>query len=230
MAKLATPRSKRKKRTRQLIRAEQVYRDRAIQWLAGVDEAGVGPLAGPVVAGAVMMPVDSKLDDVFDSKGISEKKREALAIAIREQAVSFGIGIARPREIDRVNIYQATLRAMRRAVSRLAPAPELVLVDARRIPHIEMEQEAHVKGDARFYQIACASILAKTTRDALMKRLDKRYPGYGFADHKGYPTKEHREAIRELGPCGAHRKSFRWLPESKVDDQTLEMFPDLVKS
>lgn len=195
------------------MRAEKPYRERGIRLLAGVDEAGVAPLAGPVVAAAVIMPPDSAIRMVDDSKTLSPARREELAEAIRAEAVVCGIGAARPREIDRINIYHATLAAMRRAVLRLGIPPQCVLVDARTIPGITFPQEPHVKGDATFYQIACASILAKTFRDALMQRLDRRFPGYGFARNMGYPTAEHREAIRRLGPTPVHRRSFRWWKE-----------------
>lgn len=210
----------RRSRAGWLRRAELPYRERGVALLAGVDEAGVAPLAGPVVAAAVIMPPASSIRGVDDSKKLAPARRAALAEAIRAEAVAFGIGLARPREIDRVNIYWATLAAMRRAVEHLRVPPELVLVDARTIPGIPMAQEGHVKGDATFYHIACASILAKTFRDALMTRLDARFPGYGFARHMGYPTPEHRDAIRRLGPTPIHRRSFRWLP---VESPQLEM-------
>lgn len=197
-----------------LRRREAVYRERGIRALAGVDEAGVGPLAGPVVAAAVIMPEASAIRGVNDSKQIHDPgRRAALYAAIREEALAVAVGLARPREIDRVNIYHATLLAMSRAVGRLAVRPELVLVDARTIPGLQTPQEAHVKGDARFYQIACASLVAKHFRDSLMIRMDRRYPGYGFARHMGYPTPEHREALRRLGPCWIHRRHYRGVAE-----------------
>jgi ribonuclease HII len=179
-----------------------------------VDEVGVGPLAGPVVAAAVVMPEQSAIRGVNDSKKIlCPDTREALARRIVAEAVGVGIGVARPREIDRINIYWAALRAMRRAVRRLPVSPELVLVDARRIPDLDVPQEAHVAGDAAFYHIACASIVAKVYRDALMVRLDRRYPGYGFAHHMGYPTPEHRRILKERGPCWIHRRNYRGVKE-----------------
>jgi ribonuclease HII len=197
-----------------LRRREKPYRERGIRLLAGVDEAGVGPLAGPVVAAAVVMREDSAIRGVDDSKNVHDPAaRAALATEILAQSVAAGIGMARPREIDRVNIYQATLRAMGRAVARLAIRPELVLVDARTIPGLDLPQEAHVKGDATFYQIACASLLAKHFRDSLMIRLDRRYPGYGFAGHMGYPTPEHRAALKRLGPCWIHRRNYRGVAD-----------------
>jgi len=218
MERRASPRRKRKWRPgRRLLRPEQAYRERGVVLLAGVDEAGVGPLAGPVVSAAVIMPPDSFIPGVWDSKALLPEERRDLALRIRAEAVTFAVGIARPREIDRINILQATLKSMRRAVTRLNPAPEFVLVDARTIPGISMPQEGHVKGDAKFYHIGCASIIAKTWRDDLMDRLDRRYPGYGFAHNRGYPTPDHREAIRNLGPCGVHRRSFRWLPVEQYE-------------
>jgi ribonuclease HII len=193
-----------------LRRRETPYRERGVRSLAGVDEVGVAPLAGPVVAAAVIMPEESAIRGVNDSKQVLDPElRAELAHAILEEAVGAAIGISGPREIDRINIYWATLEAMRRAVSRLNPVPELILVDARKIPSIDIPQEAHIKGDEHFYQIACASLLAKHFRDSLMRRLDLRYPGYGFANHKGYPTPEHRDALKRLGPCWLHRRHFR---------------------
>jgi ribonuclease HII len=197
-----------------LRRRERRYRKQGIRWLAGVDEVGVGPLAGPVVAAAVVMPEDSAIRGVNDSKKILDPEmRGDLARRIAAEAIGVGIGVARPREIDRINIYWAALQAMRRAVRRLPLSPQLVLVDARRIPDLDVPQEAHVAGDAAFYHIACASILAKTYRDALMVRLDRRYPGYGFSRHMGYPTVEHRRALKELGPCWIHRRHYRGVAE-----------------
>lgn len=210
-------------RARRMVHAEQCYRKEGVRFLAGVDEVGVGPLAGPVVAAAVIMREDKTVPGVYDSKGLTETQRWDLVTSIKDHAVSWALGYARPTEIDRVNIYQATLLSMRRAVLKLTPPPECVLVDARTIPDISMRQEAHIKGDARFYHIACASVLAKIYRDAFMERMDRRFPGYGFAEHKGYPTKEHRDAIRKLGPSSLHRRSFRWLPEGDPNQMALEL-------
>jgi ribonuclease HII len=184
-----------------------------------VDEAGMGPLAGPVVAAAVVMPEGSAIRGVDDSKRIANPgTRQELRRLILAEALGAAIGLARPREIDRINIYHAALTAMRRAVTRLQVRPELVLVDARTIPLLDLPQEAHIEGDRRFYQIACASILAKTYRDALMRRLDRRYPGYGFARNMGYPTEEHREALRRLGPCWIHRRHYRGVYDWEQED------------
>lgn len=184
--------------------------------IAGVDEAGVGPLAGPVVAAAVIFPPGFGLPGVDDSKKLTPERRAILAVSIRESASAFAVALVDPEEIDRINVYQATLAAMGRAVDGLSLRPHHVLVDARRIPGCDLPQEAIIRGDAHCHAIAAASILAKTTRDALMRRYDDEFPGYGFADHKGYPTEAHRDAIRRLGPCAIHRLSFALLPASKL--------------
>jgi len=202
-----------------LRRRERPYRERGIVLLAGVDEVGVSPLAGPVVAAAVIMPPDSAIRGVNDSKKVlCEAMRDELAGRIREEAVAFAVGMARPREIDRVNIYQASLRAMARAVLRLSIRPELLLVDARTVPGIDVPQEGHVGGDGLFYQIACASLVAKVYRDTLMRRLDRKYPAYGFAKHKGYPTPEHCAALARVGPCFIHRRGYRRVAETAQGD------------
>lgn len=187
-----------------------------VERIAGVDEAGVGPLAGPVVAAAVIFRRGFGLLGVDDSKKLTPERRAKLAQAIRDNAVALAVSVVEPDEIDRVNVYQATLAAMARALDGLAITPHHVLVDARRIPGCDLPQEAIIKGDAHCHAIAAASILAKTTRDALMRRYDDEYPGYGFADHKGYPTEAHRDAIRRLGPCAIHRRSFTLLPSRRL--------------
>jgi len=189
--------------------------------VAGVDEAGVGPLAGPVVAAAVIFPPGCGLPGVDDSKKLTPERRTTLAVSIRESALAFSVALVEPEEIDRINVYQATLAAMGRAVDGLSLRPQHVLVDARRIPGCDLPQEAIIKGDAHCHAIAAASILAKTTRDALMRRYDDEFPGYGFADHKGYPTEAHRDAIRRLGPCAIHRLSFTLLPSPKLWSEPL---------
>jgi len=196
-----------------LLRRERELWAKGLQRVAGTDEAGVGPLAGPVVAAAVIFPPGVGLLGVDDSKRLTPLRREALAVAVRESAASFAIAVVEPGEIDRLNIYQASLEAMRRALGTLPEPPEYVLVDGRGLPGLDFPQEALVKGDATCHAIAAASILAKTTRDALMRQYDGTFPGYGFADHKGYATESHREAIRLLGPCAIHRRSFRLLPQ-----------------
>ena len=176
--------------------------------VCGVDEAGRGPLAGPVVAGAVILPEDCEILYLNDSKQLSEKKREELFEEIREKAVVCGIGMASPSRIDEINILQATYEAMREAIAALDPAPQVLLNDAVKIPQIELPQIPIIKGDTRSLSIAAASVLAKVTRDRLMKEYDKVMPEYGFAGHKGYGSAAHIEAIRKYGPSPIHRASF----------------------
>jgi ribonuclease HII len=199
-----------------LLRRERELWASGARRVAGVDEAGVGPLAGPVVAAAVVFEAGVFVSGADDSKRLSPSRREALAAEIRERACSWSVAAVDPSEIDRLNVYRAGLEAMRRALEGLAVAPDHVLVDARRIPGIEIAQEPIVGGDRRCHAIAAASILAKTERDRLMAGLDRLYPGYGFADHKGYPTEAHREAIRRLGPCPEHRRSFTLLAQPRL--------------
>ncbi len=181
--------------------------------LCGVDEAGRGPLAGPVVAAAVILPESIQIDDLNDSKKVSEKQRVVLDTRIRTQALSFGIGVADVQTIERINILQATFLAMRRAVDNLSVQPEYVLVDGRDFPGFEcngssLPGRSLVKGDARSAVVAAASILAKVFRDKLMTQYAAQYPEYGFEKHKGYGTKFHREQILRIGPSALHRKTF----------------------
>ncbi len=176
--------------------------------IAGVDEAGRGPLAGPVVAAAVVLNPRGAIDGLRDSKQLTAGERERLAELIRERAYAWSLGRADAADIDRMNILQATLLAMARAVAGLATPPRHVLVDGLHCPSLLCSVEAVVGGDRRFASISAASILAKVTRDAEMVALDGRYPQYGFKRHKGYPTAEHREALRRHGPCPFHRRSF----------------------
>ena len=180
----------------------------ACQYICGIDEVGRGPLAGPVVAGAVILPKDNPILYLNDSKKLSEKKREALYEEIMERAVATGIGIVGSARIDEINILQATYEAMRAAIGGLSQTPDLLLNDAVTIPGMEIPQIPIVKGDAKSVSIAAASILAKVTRDHLMAEYDKLYPGYGFAKHKGYGTAAHIAALRELGPSPIHRRTF----------------------
>jgi len=184
-----------------------------VQDIAGVDEAGVAPLAGPVVAAAVMFPPNTDIAGINDSKQLDAQQREELAVEIRAKASGVSVGIGTVEDIDRINIYHAALLAMRRAVEGLPRKPQHVLVDARTVPGIEMPQNAFNKGDGLNFSIAAASIIAKTARDAMMCELDREYPSYGFASHKGYPTPEHRKAFLELGPCKVHRMSFPVIHE-----------------
>jgi len=199
------------RRLGKLLARERELWASGLERIAGVDEVGVGPLAGPVVAAAVVFPPGEGIRGVDDSKKLTRERREELAVAIRERALCIAVAVVEVEEIDRVNIYQATLAAMRRALEALPCAPQHVLVDGRRIPDCGFPQEALVKGDARCHAIAAASIVAKTTRDAVMLRYEDEFPGYGFAVHKGYSTEVHREAIRRLGPCPIHRRSFTLL-------------------
>ena len=186
---------------------------------AGIDEAGRGCLAGPVVAGAVILPPDFDLPGLTDSKKLSPQRRTVLAQAIKAQAVSWALGFSWPGEIDRVNILQATLRAMSRALDALRVRPDLVLVDGNRPFPCPLPLRTVVGGDALFPCISAASILAKTFRDELLSRMDERYPGYGLAVHKGYGTREHLAALRELGPSPAHRRSFRGVAPAPRETQ-----------
>ena len=176
--------------------------------ICGVDEAGRGPLAGPVTAGAVILPKDCMILYLNDSKKLSEKRREELFWEIREKAVSYSVGIVGPERVDEINILQATYEAMRQAVSGLGVVPDLLLNDAVTIPELAIPQVPIIKGDAKSVSIAAASILAKVTRDHLMEEYDRQFPQYGFAKHKGYGTAAHVAAIREFGPCPIHRRSF----------------------
>jgi len=176
--------------------------------VAGVDEVGIGPLAGPVVAAAVVLAPDARLPGLDDSKRLTPAARVELDRAIRGQALAIAVACVSAAEVDRLNVYRAGLEAMRRAVVGLCRAPDHVLVDARTIPGIAAPQSALVGGDARDASIAAASIVAKVHRDAWMERLDALHPGYGFAAHKGYSTPGHVAALRRLGPCAEHRRSF----------------------
>lgn len=176
--------------------------------IAGVDEAGRGPLAGPVVAAAVLLPPDHTIVGIDDSKKLSAETREQLADQIRQQALAWCIAESEVAEIDSINILHATMLAMKRAVTGLTVAPELVLIDGNRMPEIAYPGRTEVKGDQRFEQIGAASILAKTHRDALMQELDATHPGYGWSSNKGYPTKFHINAIQTHGVTAFHRRSF----------------------
>ncbi len=177
-------------------------------FLAGVDEVGRGPLVGSVVAAAVILDLKAPIDGLTDSKKLTARRRESLDVLIRERALAFAVAEASAEEVDSLNIYHATHLAMRRAVDALAPRAEYLLVDGNRLPGHALPGQAVVKGDARHPAIAAASILAKVARDAQMAELDLRYPEYGFARHKGYPTKEHLAALEAHGPLAEHRKSF----------------------
>ncbi|WP_367932976.1 ribonuclease HII [Enterocloster citroniae] len=180
----------------------------AYAYVCGIDEAGRGPLAGPVAAGAVILPKDCRILYLNDSKKLSEKRREELFEEIKEKAAAWSVGIVSPARIDEINILQATYEAMRDAVGRLGVTPDVLLNDAVTIPGLPMKQVPIIKGDAKSLSIAAASVLAKVTRDHMMAEYEEMFPGYGFAKHKGYGTAAHIQAIRELGPCPIHRRSF----------------------
>lgn len=184
-------------------------RRRGMVRLCGVDEVGRGPLAGPVVAAAVVLAPGARLPGIDDSKRLGAARRLELDGRVREQALALGIGAVEPAVIDRIDIRQATFAAMREALAALPWVPELILVDGREIiPGVALPQEAVVGGDGRSLAIACASVVAKVWRDRRMVELERRYPGYGFAEHKGYGTAAHLEALARLGPCPIHRRSF----------------------
>jgi len=204
--------ARRRRRLETLLRTERSLWERGFERVAGVDEAGVGPLAGPVVAAAVIFPAGEGVRGVDDSKRLEPHEREELAEHVRRSALAWALGRVDPDEVDRINIYQATLEAMRRALRGLAATPDYVLVDGRADPGLGMPHDVVIGGDASCHAIAAASILAKTARDAMMNEYDAQFPGYGFASHKGYATAAHRDAIRHLGPCAIHRRSFTLLP------------------
>jgi ribonuclease HII len=203
------------------LNEERTLWQQGLTAVAGVDEVGMGPLAGPVVAAAVILPPDLSgekegLPETFpqgvrDSKTLTLKARERLNQEIRSVAVSIGLGVVEVEEIDQINVYQAGLKAMRLALAQLPVAPEHVLIDGRSLKDLFCPQTTFIKGDRDVYSISAASIVAKVYRDTLMTSLDVQYPGYGFAQHMGYGTSAHRDAIRRLGPCPVHRRSFRLL-------------------
>ena len=192
---------------------EGVARRQGYAQVAGIDEAGRGPLAGPVVAAAVLLPPDLDLPGVNDSKKLSAATRERLFTEIMARAVAVGVGCSQAQEIDRINILQATLQAMEQAVRLLAPTPDYLLIDGISAVPINIPQKTLKQGDSRSVSIAAASIIAKVTRDRLMVEYDREFPGYGFAAHKGYGCESHMQAIARLGPCPIHRRTFRGVRE-----------------
>lgn len=187
---------------------EQEARSEGFQLIAGIDEVGRGPLAGPVVTCAVILDPDNPVLGVDDSKKLSPKRRVALKKEIEEKALAIGIGILDETVIDEINILNATKQAMKQAISHLKIKPDVLLIDAVHLDGVDIPQKSIIKGDAQSVSIAAASIVAKETRDAMMVAYDEIYPGYHFAAHKGYGTKEHMDAIRALGPCPIHRRTF----------------------
>jgi ribonuclease HII len=199
-----------------LLRVEREFWREGLTRIAGVDEVGVGPLAGPVVAAAVIVPPDMNLRGVDDSKLLTATLREELARQIQECALGVGIGIVEVSDIDRLNIYHAALEAMRRAVEALPVSPEHIVVDARRIPNVTIPQTPLINGDARCYSVAAASIVAKVARDRLMRALHELYPQYGFRENMGYGTPRHLAAIDQYGPSPVHRRSFAPVRELRL--------------
>ena len=196
-----------------MLHFERLLWKAGVVHIAGVDEVGVGPLAGPVVVAAVIFPPHTEIEGIDDSKALDEPSRLHLESEIRRKATAVGVGVVEVEEIDRLNIYHAGLRAMRLALVDLCIEPQHVLVDSRTIPDVSQPQNSFDKGDGINFSIASASIVAKVHRDRMMTELDALYPGYGFASHKGYATAEHQNAIRELGPCPIHRRSFDYIRE-----------------
>ncbi|HEY7299581.1 MAG TPA: ribonuclease HII [Xanthobacteraceae bacterium] len=195
-------------RLRKLLQFENALWTAGVLHVAGVDEAGMSPLAGPVAAAAVIFAAGSRIPGIDDSKKLDAEARDKLAVEIKERAVAWSVAFAQVEEIDHINIYWAGLLAMRRAVEGLSLAPQHILLDARRLRDLQVPQQSIVKGDGRSLTIAAASILAKTARDALMHKLDADYPGYGFSKHKGYPVRAHLAALERLGASPIHRRSF----------------------
>lgn len=188
---------------------EKELREKGFKFICGIDEAGRGPLAGPVVVASVIMPENSMIEGVNDSKKISEKKREKLYDLILQEAISYGVGIIGQDEIDEINILNATKKGLNMSLQELTTKPDIIIVDAlNHINTLGIPYESIIKGDAKCYSISAASIIAKVTRDRIMREWDKVYPQYGFAKHKGYGTSSHISAIKEYGPCPLHRKTF----------------------
>ena len=195
-------------RTKKMYSFEEKYINMGHQYICGIDEVGRGPLAGPVVASAVILPNDQYIMYLNDSKQLSEKKREELYDIILEKCVAYGIGIISEERIDEINILQATYEAMRMAIQNLKVKPDILLNDAVKIPDVDIKQVPIIKGDTLSASIAAASIVAKVTRDRMMEQYDTLYPGYDFANNKGYGSKKHIEGIKQSGPCAIHRKTF----------------------
>lgn len=193
----------------ELKKIDKEFFDKGIKYIAGIDEAGRGPLAGPVVVASVILPQDSMIEGINDSKKVSEAKREKLYDLIINEAISYGIGIIYQDEIDEINILQATKKGLTEAIKQMEIKPNIIMVDALSgIDTLGIPYKSIIKGDAKCYSIAAASILAKVTRDRIMREWDKIYPEYGFGSHKGYGTAKHITAIREFGPCPIHRRTF----------------------
>jgi ribonuclease HII len=205
-------------RLRSILRYENALWAAGCMRVAGIDEAGMSPLAGPVAAAAVIFPPGARIPGVDDSKRLDAAERDRLAPLIKQISVAWCVAFVEPEEIDRINIYHAGLLAMRRAVEGLSLSPEHLLIDARRLKDVALPQQGIIKGDQKSLSIAAASILAKTSRDARMAELDRLYPGYGFAKHKGYPVRAHFKALRRIGACAIHRRSFAAVREAVLRD------------
>ena len=227
LAKRFDAQTRERRRLEAMLHFERLLWKAGVTRIAGVDEVGIGPLAGPVVAAAVVFPPGTEIDGIDDSKALDEESRRHLDREIRGKAAGVGLGIIEVDEIDRINIYHAGIRAMQVAISALPLAPEHVLVDSRTIPGLSQPQNSFDKGDGINFSIAAASIVAKVYRDRLMGELDAAFPGYGFAEHKGYATPVHQQAIRERGPCAIHRRSFDYIRE--LCGQYSELFYALKK-
>jgi len=213
LARRYNEQKKERNRLDAMLHFERLLWKAGIQHIAGVDEVGMGPLAGPVVAAAVIFPPGTEIAGVDDSKALDEETRQRLDKEIRSKASALALGVVEVEEIDRINIYHAGIRAMQLALLNLPVPPQHILVDSRTIPGFTQPQNSFDKGDGINFSIASASIVAKVFRDRLMTELDVQYPGYGFAGHKGYATPEHQRAIKELGPCPIHRRSFDYIRE-----------------
>jgi len=193
----------------ELKKMETEFYEKGVNYIAGIDEAGRGPLAGPVVVASVILPANSMIEGINDSKKISENKREKIYDSIIKEAISYGVGIVYQDEIDDINILQATKKGLTMAIDQMEKKPQLIMVDALTgIDTLGIPYKSIIKGDAKCYSIAAASIIAKVTRDRIMREWDRVYPEYGFSSHKGYGTAKHIAAIKEYGPCPIHRKTF----------------------
>jgi ribonuclease HII len=203
-----------RERIEKMLSEERKLWEQGFLWVAGIDEAGRGPLAGPVYAAACVLPREFHLPGLNDSKKVSARRRESLFAEIPEQALFYGVGRAEAAEIDQINILQATKLAMQRALAAMSDRPDYLLLDAVRLPEVDLPQTALIGGDGLSVSIAAASILAKVSRDHWMLELHTRYPQYGFDRHKGYPTREHQQALRQFGPCPEHRRSYAPVREA----------------
>jgi len=209
-----------------LYEYEEALEDRGYKYVAGVDEVGRGPLAGPVVVAAVILPMGLRIKGINDSKKLSEKKREELYKEIMKEALAVSVSYVYEDVIDKINIYEATKKGMLEAVEKLQVKPEHVLIDAMPLSELQIEHTSIIHGDALSASIGAASIIAKVTRDHFMEKMDHKYPNYGFKKHKGYCTKEHLTALEKYGPCPIHRKSFSPVAKFYQHQLSFDLFPD----